>query len=298
MDNKPTLLIIDDEPSITKALKRLFMNEDYNVLATTDTNEAVSILKNEKVDLIICDQNMPGILGLDILRYSKEVSPDSIRILLTGDSDLHVAVTAINEGHIYYYFAKPWKNEEVRAVVRKALEQKRERDEKDALFEIMKRSQNDVLELSNKLSSLLGLSEDRAPDESRAGGRENKETAQADHSKRTAGQGIGKIPVWWDDQLLLIDVADILYLNAGDGSVNVITKSGVNQSRESLGAWEEKLSGGRFFRCHRSYIINIDHIEKITPWFNGTYNIKLKDRTENIPVSRNNIKELKRIISF
>jgi DNA-binding LytR/AlgR family response regulator len=233
---------------------------------------------------------MPKILGIDILKHAKEKSPGSIRILLTGTADLNTAVSAINEGHIFYYFSKPWKNDELKSVVRKALEQKREQDERNAVFEIMKHNKDELLEFTSKLSQISGLMGSHTEPE--------EKSAKKDSYNKSRNQGIEKISVYSDDNLILVDISDILYFYTIDGVVKVVTKNEAYKTRESLSYWEERLKDNNFFRCHRSYIINIDYVEKITPWFNGAYNIKLRSSNENIPVSRNYIKEFRSILNF
>ncbi|HOJ79322.1 MAG TPA: LytTR family DNA-binding domain-containing protein, partial [Clostridiales bacterium] len=101
-----------------------------------------------------------------------------------------------------------------------------------------------------------------------------------------------------NEDIYLIYKRDILYITAAAGEVLVTTLQGTYRSRESLNSWIKKLDSGDFFRCHRSYIVNIEKIEKISPWFNGAYNLKLKDCRDIIPVSRENMKTLKDIFGI
>ncbi len=121
MKQKATVLFIDDEERILRALKLLFVTQ-YRVLTTTDGHEAIKIVQNEPVHAVISDQRMPAITGVETLREIKAVSPNTMRLLLTGYSDLAAIVGSVNEGEIFRYINKPWKNEELKATVNKAAE--------------------------------------------------------------------------------------------------------------------------------------------------------------------------------
>jgi response regulator RpfG family c-di-GMP phosphodiesterase len=119
MMNKPTLLLVDDEERILRSLRMLFFT-GYNVRMTTDANEAIRILKNEQVHVIVSDQRMPVMQGAELLRIAREVSPATMRILLTGYSDFEASVATVNEGEVFRYLLKPWTADEVKQVVAEA----------------------------------------------------------------------------------------------------------------------------------------------------------------------------------
>jgi two-component system response regulator LytT len=283
MNYKAKILLVDDEPKVINALKRVLNSEDYELLSTTSAEEAMQILRNSNLDMIICDQCMPNILGIDILKYSKKLLPDAIRILITGFSDINVAISAINEGSIFYYFSKPWNNEEINQVVKRGLDLVKKRKEKKGQLELMEYSRENLEEVTGKLKSLNELL---------------KSIKKEPFQNAAKEQDLKKISVCKDDHIILINTTDILYLAATDGDVIITTKDGNYKSPNPLNFWEKKLDENSFFRCHRSYIVNIDKIERITPWFNGAYNLKLKDLKENIPVSRNSTKKLKELFGL
>jgi len=119
MDTKPTILFVDDEERILRSLKMLFLGK-YNIKTTTDANEALEILKNEKVHVVISDQRMPIMMGVDFLRQASQIAPHAMRLLLTGYSDLAAIVGSVNEGEIYRYVNKPWKADELKTLVAEA----------------------------------------------------------------------------------------------------------------------------------------------------------------------------------
>ena len=113
---KGRLLVIDDEERILSALKSLFRDR-YHVFATTDGNKALDFLRRYQMHVIISDQRMPVMTGVELLRRSREISPHSVRILLTGYSDLASIVGSINDGEIYRFISKPWDSAELRKTV-------------------------------------------------------------------------------------------------------------------------------------------------------------------------------------
>ena len=117
--SKPTLLLIDDEERILRSLRMLFFS-GYNVRVTTDPQEAIRILRDETVHVIVSDQRMPLMQGSELLRIARETSPATMRILLTGYSDLDASVASVNEGEVFRYLMKPWNAEEVKQVVAEA----------------------------------------------------------------------------------------------------------------------------------------------------------------------------------
>ena len=113
MDKKyeHVIMLVDDEQSILKALKRLFRSKGYPRVLTADSGpEGLEKLKETKgqVSLIISDQRMPEMTGAQFLAQAKELFPDAIRIILTGYTEVDSITEAINKGHIYKFFLKPW----------------------------------------------------------------------------------------------------------------------------------------------------------------------------------------------
>lgn len=115
--HKDNILIVDDEPNVLSALKRLF-DEGQLVVHTAGTaEEAMNILKANPVKVIISDERMPTIKGSQLLSMVREQYPRTVRIMLTGYADIEAAIKAVNEGEIYRFFTKPWDDEEIRKTV-------------------------------------------------------------------------------------------------------------------------------------------------------------------------------------
>jgi response regulator RpfG family c-di-GMP phosphodiesterase len=104
---KETLLIVDDESRILRSLRAVF-RAGYQVRTTTDCKEALQILKIEQVSAIISDQRMPEMRGVDLLNQARQISPNTMRLLMTGYSDVSSILDAINQGEVYRYITKPW----------------------------------------------------------------------------------------------------------------------------------------------------------------------------------------------
>lgn len=117
---KPKVLLLDDEERILKSLNAIFRFK-YQVFATTDGHEALEIIERERPHLVISDQRMPKMSGVDFLRQAKIVCPNTIRILLTGYSDLASIIGSINDGEVYRFVNKPWGNQEIQAIVADAV---------------------------------------------------------------------------------------------------------------------------------------------------------------------------------
>lgn len=116
------ILLVDDEESILKALRRLLADEDLKIFTATSGIEALEIFKANDITLMISDQRMPQMTGVELLQQCREISPDCIRILLTGYADINVTIDAINGGAIKYYFNKPWDDDLLLSRIRESIE--------------------------------------------------------------------------------------------------------------------------------------------------------------------------------
>jgi DNA-binding NtrC family response regulator len=128
MSSQSQLLFVDDEPLILQSLSLLF-SDAYIVHTAESGTDGLEILKRNAIDVIISDQRMPQMSGVDFLRFAKEISPNSIRILMTGYADLQAVVDSVNIGEIFRYINKPWNAEKLKETVRFACtvaEQRRE----------------------------------------------------------------------------------------------------------------------------------------------------------------------------
>src|SRR5215212_7964997 len=115
------ILIVDDEPANLRLLERLF-RRDYQVLAAPSGEEALRLLEQHDVALLITDQRMPGMTGIELLKRTADTRPHMVRMILTGYTDVSALVEAINCGQVYRYVTKPWDNDDLRLTVERALQ--------------------------------------------------------------------------------------------------------------------------------------------------------------------------------
>lgn len=107
-----------------------------------------------------------------------------------------------------------------------------------------------------------------------------------------------KINLWKNEKIIVVNMDDIYYCVAEERTTHVFTKKDEYSVNLGIAEFYDSLPKDIFFRCHRSYIVNINKIREIIPWFNNTYNLKLQDIDYQIPVSRSNIKEFKQLMNI
>lgn len=117
-----TLLIVDDEPHILSSLARLFQGAGYHLLTAQGGEDALRLLESNEVHVILSDQRMPGMTGVELLTKSQTLYPDTVRMVLSGYADIEAITAAINQGHIYKFLFKPWNNDALLDNVREAFE--------------------------------------------------------------------------------------------------------------------------------------------------------------------------------
>ena len=112
------ILFVDDEKNVLQSLKRLFMDHDYEISLANSGEEALVVLEdNPDIGLIVSDQRMPSLSGVDFLEKARAIRPDTVRILLTGYADINAVADAINRGGAYRYITKPWNDDDLVQVI-------------------------------------------------------------------------------------------------------------------------------------------------------------------------------------
>lgn len=142
--NKITILYVDDEENNLFSFKATFRIK-YKVLTAISGDEALLLMRNNPVHIIITDQRMPNMTGVEFLEKVIDKFPDPIRILLTGYADMAAVVDAVNKGKIFHYLSKPWNEEELDITIKRAFEVYKEREEVKMLNQKLSTS-NDQLE--------------------------------------------------------------------------------------------------------------------------------------------------------
>ena len=143
-DEKINLIYVDDEENNLMSFKATFRLK-YNVTIALSGDEALKIMETKKFELIITDQRMPNMTGIEFLEKILEKYPDPMRLLLTGYADMTAVIDAVNKGKIYHYLTKPWNEEEVDATLKRAFEVYQERQKMKEMNEKLAVS-NDQLE--------------------------------------------------------------------------------------------------------------------------------------------------------
>jgi len=116
---KHCLLIVDDEPNVCDSVHDLLRRE-YRVLKAHSAEEGYEIMRREEVHIVMSDQRMPQITGVELLSKLKSRYPQAVRMLFTGFADLESVIAAINHGHVFQFIRKPWQPEELQTAVRQA----------------------------------------------------------------------------------------------------------------------------------------------------------------------------------
>jgi two-component system sensor histidine kinase/response regulator len=114
------ILVVDDEVANLRSLERIF-RKSHTVLTAQSGTEALSLLEQHDVALLISDQRMPEMTGIELLKKTVQLRPHMVRILLTGYTDVSTLIDAINCGHVYRYITKPWNNDDLGLTVSRAL---------------------------------------------------------------------------------------------------------------------------------------------------------------------------------
>jgi signal transduction histidine kinase len=121
--SRPTLLVVDDEPEVLRSVHDLLRHE-YRVLTCDRGLDALEVLdSNPDIHVVMSDQRMPGMSGVEVLRHAHRTRPEATRLLFTAYADPKAIIDAINQGHVFRYIAKPWDPDELQTVVRQAVEQ-------------------------------------------------------------------------------------------------------------------------------------------------------------------------------
>jgi len=151
MNKTPVILCIDDDEKVLNSLKRLLRKENYKILTASSGQRGLEILEEEPVDLIIANYRMPGMDGIEFLKRAKMKYPDTIRIILSGYTEVNAITTAINEGNIYKFITKPWDDEELKLIIRRSLEQHQLQKQNRRLSEKIREQFEQLQELNREL---------------------------------------------------------------------------------------------------------------------------------------------------
>ncbi|NYF78020.1 LytR/AlgR family response regulator transcription factor [Granulicella arctica] len=259
-----TTLIIDDEPLARQELHYLLdALGGVEVLAEgTNGIDAVELIRHHKPDVVFLDVQMPGLDGFAVLKKLLDKKIPLPQIVFATAYDRY-AVRAF-EVNAADYLLKPFDRKRVRQTIEKA----------SARMAAPAESTSEA-----KLDALLRLVEEQA---------------------QPAKANSGKVVVRAQSRLLLVDQHEICFASIEDGAIHVITATVEGQSNcRTLEELTEQLNPETFWRAHRSYVVNLQHIREVVPWFNSSYQLRMDDRKQTeIPVSRSQTKRLRELFNL
>ncbi len=146
------ILIVDDDEMILKSISRILRNEDYQILTAQSGQKGLVMLENYEVNLVVSDQKMPGMDGLEFLKRAKKEYPQIVTIMLTGHAEVEIAMNAINEAGVYKFILKPWDDNDLKVTIRQALDTTMElMQERDSLLQRVKTRNTIIQDLVCKI---------------------------------------------------------------------------------------------------------------------------------------------------
>lgn len=156
MDETIKVLCVDDEPNVLRALARIFCDESFETVTATDAEEGLRLLTEDPViKVVVSDYRMPGMDGVQFLKEVRRRRPESVRLVLSGYAEAAAVVAAVNEGHIYKFIPKPWQDEELRLIVRRAVELYRLQEENRRLAAGLEQANRELREANRLLAERL-----------------------------------------------------------------------------------------------------------------------------------------------
>lgn len=155
MEKPGYVLVLDDEANILHSIKRQFFFEPFSIHTTTDPQQAFDLLAKGGVKLVISDQRMSAMSGVEFLKQVKDKYPQIIRILLTGHADIQAAEEAVNVGQVYRFITKPWDPEELKRTVRQAISLYDLTIDRQRLFEDIQVMNKELLSSNNRLQMMV-----------------------------------------------------------------------------------------------------------------------------------------------
>lgn len=272
-----TALIIDDEPLARQELQYLLEHAGgVDVLAQgTNGIEAVDLIRVHKPDVVFLDVQMPGLDGFGVLKklLDRKIPLPQV-VFATAFNQYAVRAFEVNAVD---YLLKPFDRKRVMQTIEKAQSRQMKRGEPATAV-----TEATVNEATAKLDALLKLVE---------------EQTQAPQAIRAA---TGKVVVRAQSRLLLVDQKEICFASIEEGTISVVTPTVEGHSNcRTIEELQSQLDPEMFWRAHRSYLVNIQHIREVVPWFKSSYQIRMDDpKKTEIPVSRAQTKRLRELFNL
>ncbi len=263
------VVIVDDEPLARQELQYLLENVGGVEVVGIGSNgiEAVELIRNQKPDVVFLDVQMPGLDGFGVLKKLLEKKTQLPQVVFATAYDQY-AVRAF-EVNAVDYLLKPFDRARVARTIEKAI----------ARMPSTAPATADSATAA-KLDALLRLVGEAAAPQPK--------------------NGIGKVVIKAQERLLLVNQKDICFAAIEDGAISVTTTTGEGQSNcRTLEELSDQLDPDMFWRVHRSFVVNIQHIREVVPWFKSSYQLRMDDaKKTELPVSRNQTKRLKELFNL
>ena len=151
-----TLLLVDDEENIIASLRRLLRRDGYHIISANSGAQGLQRLAENTVDVILSDQRMPGMTGVEFLRRAKELYPETMRMSLSGYTELQSITDAINEGSVYKFLTKPWDDGLLRGHIHEAFRQKEMADDNRELGARLQSANDELAEVNARMQRQVG----------------------------------------------------------------------------------------------------------------------------------------------
>ncbi len=153
---KRKILIVDDEIGVLNSLKRCLRNAPYEVVTAENASQALELLQEHHVCLIITDVNMPGMDGIELICRANAISPYSIKMVLSAYTDIEMVIDAVNRGHIWRYMIKPWQPEDIRITIGNAIDYYNSQSEKRKLTQELEIKNKELVQWAETLEEQVG----------------------------------------------------------------------------------------------------------------------------------------------
>lgn len=158
--DKRTILFVDDEANVLNALRRTLRKEPYEIFLAQGAEEALDILRENEIDLVVSDHLMPGMDGLTFLKKVRESYPTVVRVILTGHADLQMAIEAINEGEVFRFLTKPWMDVELKLMLKHIFDFIDLRKENQVLTDTLRKQQHFIDKMEQQHPGIFSVERD------------------------------------------------------------------------------------------------------------------------------------------
>jgi two-component system probable response regulator PhcQ len=156
------ILLVDDEPNVISALERALLDEPYTIYGAESGEKGLELLSRTKVKVIVSDERMPGMGGAEFLSRVKELHPQIVRIMLTGQASVESTMKAVNKGEIYRFLIKPWDDTELILSLRSAVERYDMEEENRRLLRTVKRQSRELKKLEERFPGISDMHRDNS----------------------------------------------------------------------------------------------------------------------------------------